>query len=70
MPPAILSLISPPDPVAAPLKGSTVVGKLCVSALSEITDLISFFLYTLGLSPLEGANCSMIGPFIKATLSL
>ena len=27
-PPAILSLISPPDPVAAPLKGSTVVGKL------------------------------------------
>jgi hypothetical protein len=37
-PPANLSLISPPDPVAAPLKGSTVVGKLCVSAFKEITD--------------------------------
>ena len=37
-PPASLSLISPPDPVAAPLKGSTVVGKLCVSAFREITD--------------------------------
>ena len=27
-PPANRSLISPPDPVAAPLNGSTVVGKL------------------------------------------
>ena len=31
-----------PDPVAAPLKGSTVVGKLCVSAFKEITDSNSF----------------------------
>ena len=37
-PPANLSLISPPAPVAAPLNGSTVVGKLCVSAFNEITD--------------------------------
>src|SRR5690606_25379561 len=37
-PPPSLSLISPPEPVAAPLKGSTVVGKLCVSAFMEITD--------------------------------
>ena len=37
-PPANRSLISPPEPVAAPLKGSTVVGKLCVSALMDITD--------------------------------
>ena len=28
LPPASLSLISPPEPVAAPLNGSTVVGKL------------------------------------------
>ena len=41
-PPAKRSLISPPDPVAAPLKGSTVVGKLCVSAFSEITESNSF----------------------------
>ena len=31
------SRISPPVPVAAPLKGSTVVGKLWVSAFSEMT---------------------------------
>ena len=43
-PPANLSLISPPDPVAAPLKGSTVVGKLCVSAFKEITVSISVVL--------------------------
>ena len=36
-PPAIRSRISPPDPVAAPLKGSTVVGKLWVSAFKEMT---------------------------------
>jgi len=40
-PPATLSRISPPLPVAAPLNGSTVVGKLCVSAFSVITDSIS-----------------------------
>ena len=40
-PPAILSRISPPDPVAAPLNGSTVVGKLCVSAFNERTVSIS-----------------------------
>ncbi len=39
-PPPSLSRISPPDPVAAPLNGSTVVGKLCVSALIEITDFM------------------------------
>ena len=31
-----------PEPVAAPLKGSTVVGKLCVSAFKEITESNSF----------------------------
>ena len=36
-PPAKRSLISPPEPVAAPLKGSTVVGKLWVSAFKGIT---------------------------------
>ena len=41
-PPASLSLISPPEPVAAPLNGSTVVGKLCVSAFKEITESNSF----------------------------
>ena len=41
-PPANLSLISPPDPVAAPLNGSTVVGKLCVSAFKDITDSNDF----------------------------
>jgi len=40
-PPASLSRISPPVPVAAPLNGSTVVGKLCVSAFNEITVSIS-----------------------------
>jgi len=38
LPPAIRSRISPPEPVAAPLKGSTVVGKLWVSAFKETTD--------------------------------
>ena len=41
-PPAKRSRISPPEPVAAPLKGSTVVGKLCVSAFNEITESNSF----------------------------
>ena len=41
-PPAKRSLISPPAPVAAPLKGSTVVGKLWVSAFKESTDSKSF----------------------------
>ena len=36
--PANLYLISPPDPVAAPLNGYTVVEKLLVSTLIEITD--------------------------------
>jgi len=35
--PEQISRISPPVPVEAPLNGSTVVGKLCVSAFSEIT---------------------------------
>jgi len=42
LPPAKRSRISPPEPVAAPLKGSTVVGKLCVSAFNEITLSIDF----------------------------
>ena len=48
-PPANLSRISPPEPVAAPLKGSTVVGKLWVSAFNDITDLKldSLFLNTI-----------------------
>ena len=41
-PPAKRSRISPPEPVAAPLKGSTVVGKLCVSAFNESTESNSF----------------------------
>ena len=41
-PPAKRSRISPPDPVAAPLNGSTVVGKLCVSAFKEMTLSILF----------------------------
>ena len=41
-PPARRSLISPPDPVAAPLKGSTVVGKLWVSAFSDNTERKDF----------------------------
>ena len=41
-PPAKRSRISPPEPVAAPLKGSTVVGKLWVSAFTEITESNSF----------------------------
>ena len=42
LPPAKRSRISPPAPVAAPLKGSTVVGKLWVSAFNEITESNSF----------------------------
>ena len=41
-PPAKRSRISPPEPVAAPLKGSTVVGKLWVSAFKDITESNSF----------------------------
>ena len=70
LPPANLSLISPPLPVAEPLNASTVVGKLCVSAFIEITDLNDFFTYSLGKFPFNGANCSTLGPFINATLSL
>ena len=44
LPPPIRSRISPPVPVDAPLNGSTVVGKLCVSAFSEITVLISLIM--------------------------
>ena len=39
---ATIASTQKPDPVAAPLNGSTVVGKLCVSALSEMT--LSIFL--------------------------
>ena len=70
LPPANLSLISPPDPVAAPLKGSTVVGKLCVSAFRDITLLIFPLEKLLGVVASFGTNCSISGPSIKATLSL
>ena len=70
LPPANLSLISPPDPVAAPLKGSTVVGKLCVSAFRDITLLIFSLEKLLGVVASFGTNCSISGPSIKATLSL
>src|SRR5690606_12080234 len=70
LPPAKRSRISPPLPVAAPLKGSTVVGKLWVSAFREITLSKSFSSYQSGLSPLFGAHCFTFGPFTKATLSL
>src|SRR5690606_41099679 len=69
LPPARRSRISPPDPVAAPLKGSTVVGKLWVSALREITALMSRTVNRSGTSCRTGANCSMTGPSMKATLS-
>ena len=69
-PPAILSLISPPVPVAAPLKGSTVVGKLCVSALRLITVLASSVTKKSGLEPLAGWNIFTVGPSRKAQLSL
>ncbi len=48
-PPAMRSRISPPVPVDAPLKGSTVVGKLCVSAFSERTDCNVFNLEEVSL---------------------
>ncbi len=69
-PPAIRSRISPPVPVEAPLKGSTVVGKLCVSAFSDRTALKSFILKKSGLSCVAGANCSITGPSMNAQLSL
>ena len=70
LPPPRRSRISPPVPVAAPLNGSTVVGKLCVSAFKEITESISVISKKSGLSPLFGANCWIFGPSLKATLSL
>ena len=70
LPPPSRSRISPPVPVAAPLNGSTVVGKLWVSALSEITVLIFFISKKSGLSWVAGANCSISGPSLNATLSL
>ncbi|OQA85128.1 MAG: hypothetical protein BWY27_01326 [Bacteroidetes bacterium ADurb.Bin234] len=70
IPPAIRSRISPPEPVAAPLKGSTVVGKLCVSALMEITVSIAFSIKSSGRSWFFGANSKLRGPSINATLSL
>jgi len=48
LPPPIRSRISPPVPVAAPLNGSTVVGKLCVSALRDNTVSISLILKKSG----------------------
>lgn len=69
-PPARRSRISPPEPVAAPLNGSTVVGKLCVSAFIDMTESISLISYSEGTSPAPGANCSAFGPSINATLSL
>ena len=70
VPPPIRSRISPPVPVAAPLKGSTVVGKLWVSAFSEMTLSMGFTLKKSDVVWSSGANCSTIGPCAKATLSL
>ena len=70
VPPPMRSRISPPVPVEAPLNGSTVVGKLCVSAFNEMTVLISFISKKSGCWGFIGANCSTVGPALKATLSL
>ena len=70
LPPPIRSLISPPLPVAAPLNGSTVVGKLCVSAFSEMTVLTSSSLKKLGLAAAAGWNILSLGPSMNAQLSL
>ena len=69
-PPPMRSRISPPVPVAAPLNGSTVVGKLCVSAFSEMTLSTSFTSKKSAVDWSLGANCSTFGPRAKATLSL
>ena len=69
-PPAIRSRISPPVPVAAPLNGSTVVGKLWVSAFSDKTVFISLVSKKSALSCVFGANCSTTGPSAKEQLSL
>ena len=69
-PPPKRSRISPPLPVAAPLKGSTVVGKLCVSALRDSTVSISRSTKYEGTSGFSGENCLIDGPSMKATLSL
>ena len=70
VPPPMRSRISPPVPVAAPLKGSTVVGKLWVSAFSEITLSIGLMRNQSLVLWSCGANCSTVGPCAKATLSL
>ena len=70
LPPPRRSRISPPVPVAAPLKGSTVVGKLCVSAFSEITVCTGFSTKSEGSSGRSGENCVTRGPDTNATLSL
>ena len=44
--------------------------ELWVSALSEITESISFTSKKSGWSGFTGANCSIFGPSINATLSL
>jgi hypothetical protein len=56
------SRISPPEPVAAPLKGSTVVGKLCVSAF-KITESNSYL--KIRFVCFFGANCCTRGPLQK-----
>ena len=70
LPPPIRSRISPPLPVAAPLNGSTVVGKLWVSAFSEMTVLTSSSLKKLGLAAAAGWKSLSLGPSMKAQLSL
>ena len=70
VPPPMRSRISPPVPVAAPLKGSTVVGKLWVSAFSEMTLSMGFTRNQSAVDWSAGANCSTTGPWAKATLSL
>ncbi len=53
-PPPRRSRISPPVPVAAPLNGSTVVGKLCVSAFNDMTVSMVFSVKKSGRSGFTG----------------
>ena len=52
------------------MNGSTVVGKLCVSAFSEMTLSIGLVRKKSLVDWSAGANCSTTGPCAKATLSL
>ena len=62
------SLISPPDPVAAPGYGDTAVGWLCVSTLIRMSIASSTAVYTPALFP-STANLGAEYPSITAALS-